>query len=467
MLRQVAVLLERENDKLHAKLHTLTAELARLRGDARPAAELELEFLKELLAQRERALFGASSEQRPWPATPPPSAPPVPRRGHGPTAQPTLPMVDVVHELAAADLTCPQCGGTLREMAEQTEDADEITVVERRFVLLKHRLRGRPVAPAGDGRSARGRRRWPRALLRRRAEERPLALGEELLEKFELELGGGPGVAAQTGELGGQGVELGVEFVVLALEEDRDLTEHLRIADRIEPEHTCTTSSCRRRSKMFLQRRDDHRRRREHHAPDERAAFEKQLQLAHGQAHDARLGVAPQAREAAALEPFGVDAEPGAVPQEHLGPLAGRVHEQVAVAGERILAEALHHERAQPVEALAQVRRRSVRPHRDLPRRADHASARSTAISPSRSNPSTRWPCGVRSTRPVGRGVLAGAGTTATGRSEAAAGLGGLRNHRPRLWVGRPRSRATRAIETPRSRRGRASASAAARNAAG
>jgi len=138
-LRQVAVLLERENDTLHAKLQALTAELARLRGDARPAAELELEFLKELLAQRERALFGASSEQSPRPAPPPPSAPPVPPRGHGPTAQPTLPTIDVVHELAAADLTCPQCGGTLREMAGQTEDAEEITVVERRFVLLKHR----------------------------------------------------------------------------------------------------------------------------------------------------------------------------------------------------------------------------------------------------------------------------------------------------------------------------------------
>jgi len=138
MLRQVAVLLERENDKLHSKLHALTAELARLRGDARPAAELELEFLKELLAQRERALFGASSEQRPPAATPPPSPPPTPRPGHGPTAQPALPTVEVVHELAAADLTCPQCGGTLREMAGQTEDAEEITVVERRFVLLKH-----------------------------------------------------------------------------------------------------------------------------------------------------------------------------------------------------------------------------------------------------------------------------------------------------------------------------------------
>ncbi|TMA51278.1 MAG: IS66 family transposase [Deltaproteobacteria bacterium] len=139
MLRQVAILLERENDKLHAKLQALTTELARLRGDARPAAELELEFLKELLAQRERALFGAASEQRPRPAPPTPSTPPAPRRGHGPTAQPTLPTVEVVHELAAADLTCPQCGGTLRAMAGQTEDADEITVVERRFVLLKHR----------------------------------------------------------------------------------------------------------------------------------------------------------------------------------------------------------------------------------------------------------------------------------------------------------------------------------------
>jgi transposase len=139
MLRQVAVLLERENDKLHAKLQTLTAELARLRGDTRPAAELELEFLKELLAQRERALFSPSSEQRPRLTleAPPPAA--VPRRGHGPTAQPHLPTVEVVHELAAADQTCPQCGGTLKEMPGQTEDAEEITVVERRFVLVQHR----------------------------------------------------------------------------------------------------------------------------------------------------------------------------------------------------------------------------------------------------------------------------------------------------------------------------------------
>ena len=125
LLRQVAVLLERENDKLHARLQVLTAELARRRGDTTPA-ELELEFLKELLAQRERTLFGPSSERRPRPTPEEPPPPPAPRRGHGPTAQPKLPTIEVVHELAEADQTCPQCGGMLKERPGQTEDSDEI-----------------------------------------------------------------------------------------------------------------------------------------------------------------------------------------------------------------------------------------------------------------------------------------------------------------------------------------------------
>ena len=135
----MAVLLERENEKLHTKVQTLIAELARLRGDAARSVQHDLEFLKELLAQRERALFGPSSERRPRPQPEDAPIPPAPRRGHGPTAQPKLPCVEVVHELAMADQTCPQCGGTLREMRGQTEDSEEITVVERRFVLVQHR----------------------------------------------------------------------------------------------------------------------------------------------------------------------------------------------------------------------------------------------------------------------------------------------------------------------------------------
>jgi len=34
-----------------------------------------------------------------------------------------------VHELAEADQMCPKCGGTLKEMRGQTEDAEEIDVV--------------------------------------------------------------------------------------------------------------------------------------------------------------------------------------------------------------------------------------------------------------------------------------------------------------------------------------------------
>jgi transposase len=138
MLRQVALLLERENENLHAKVATLNHELAQLRGHDASAAERQLAFLKELLAQREHALFGPSSEQRP--RQPDPEAGPAPApRGHGPKAQPELPCVEMVHVLDPADQTCPQCGGLLRPMAGQTEDAEEITVVERRFVLVTHK----------------------------------------------------------------------------------------------------------------------------------------------------------------------------------------------------------------------------------------------------------------------------------------------------------------------------------------
>src|SRR2546426_985548 len=139
MLRQVAVLLERENETLHAKVQALTHGLARLRGDDASAAERQLVFLKELLAQRERALFGPSSEQRPRPAASTPPTAAAPRRGHGPKAQPELPRVEMVHVLDQADQTCPQCGGTLRPMAGQTEDAEEITLIERHFTLVTHK----------------------------------------------------------------------------------------------------------------------------------------------------------------------------------------------------------------------------------------------------------------------------------------------------------------------------------------
>ena len=63
-------------------------------------------------------------------------------------------------------------------------------------------------------------------------------------------------------------------------------------------------------------RRDD-RVGRERAAADQRAALDEERQLARRHAHDLAV-VAPELREAAALQPLLEDAEPGAVPEQHL-----------------------------------------------------------------------------------------------------------------------------------------------------
>src|SRR2546426_5879713 len=138
VLRQVAVLLDRENRHLHERLQKLAAEIDHLKGQDATTIQRELEALKELLAQRERVIFGDQSEKRPRSDADAAAPGPTPRRGHGPRVQPTLPVLDIIHELDEADQICPQCGGQLVEMDGQTEDSEEVTVVERRFAILRH-----------------------------------------------------------------------------------------------------------------------------------------------------------------------------------------------------------------------------------------------------------------------------------------------------------------------------------------
>jgi transposase len=137
-LRQMAILLERENQRLHERIKKLTEEISRLRGEDNGRLQQELEFLKELLSRREQELFGESSEKRSVPERDAQGSPNGVQRGHGPKAQPELPIREQIHDLDEADRICPACGGELKEMG-QFEDSEEITVVERRFVLVKHR----------------------------------------------------------------------------------------------------------------------------------------------------------------------------------------------------------------------------------------------------------------------------------------------------------------------------------------
>lgn len=139
-LRQVALLQRAELDRLYQRLAQLTEALAHARGeDAIAALQLELTAIREQLDARTRELFGPSSEQRRRTRGSSDNSEQPARTGHGPRSQLELPRIDVVHTLDAPDRTCPQCGGGLREMTDQYEEAEEVDVVERSFRLVRHR----------------------------------------------------------------------------------------------------------------------------------------------------------------------------------------------------------------------------------------------------------------------------------------------------------------------------------------
>jgi transposase len=129
-LRQISLLLERENQRLITQNVQLTAELARLRG-LPEVAQLTFEVEQRLQQTRTAILDGAAPLARP--ITPRP-----PRPGHGPREQPALPVIEVRHELPADQRACPACGGTLTELVGQWETAERITTVKATYHVEHH-----------------------------------------------------------------------------------------------------------------------------------------------------------------------------------------------------------------------------------------------------------------------------------------------------------------------------------------
>ena len=131
-LRQISLLLDRENQRLIAKNLELRAELARLRGLPDVA---QLAFTVEQQLQETRARIFERDRDEPH-AAPAPTRPPQP--GHGPRAQPTLPIVEIRHELSADERQCPACGGALTAMAGQCETSARITTVKLTYQVEHH-----------------------------------------------------------------------------------------------------------------------------------------------------------------------------------------------------------------------------------------------------------------------------------------------------------------------------------------
>jgi transposase len=147
VLRKAIELLENHNRALTKKIAELIAELAKAKGDS-TYQQLRLAALEKHLAKLTKQVFGPSSEQRPTDAEPEGASGAgndkgkdgeKKRRGHGPTPQPKLPVIEVEHELEDADKACPTCGGGLKEMPGQYEEHDEIAVIPLRFVTKRHK----------------------------------------------------------------------------------------------------------------------------------------------------------------------------------------------------------------------------------------------------------------------------------------------------------------------------------------
>lgn len=140
ILRKIALAQDREIQILVDRIAKLARRLAQLQGHEAARVQQELDLLQEILARTERAANAAISNNRSQPEVAgTESAAPAPRRGHGPRPQPELPIEEKRYELPEAERDCPECGGTLVAMGDQCEESEEITVVQRRFVVMKQR----------------------------------------------------------------------------------------------------------------------------------------------------------------------------------------------------------------------------------------------------------------------------------------------------------------------------------------
>lgn len=141
VLRAALRLLDKQYRKVVAELR---AEKRKASGDdakSQAVLALELQALEQRLADANRRLFGPSSEKRAHGEDGDADAAPAkpPQKGHGPRPQLELPRQEVPHEVPEAERTCDACGEALEPWPEQDETSEEITVLERRFVVLTHR----------------------------------------------------------------------------------------------------------------------------------------------------------------------------------------------------------------------------------------------------------------------------------------------------------------------------------------
>lgn len=137
-LRRMALVLAQENQRLVTRVLELQRRLLAAEGKEAEQLELELAKLERELADAGKRLGRNVSEKRPR-QKPDPDKQREAQTGHGPRPQPELEVQQTLWELDEADKVCSVCGEQLDEWPDQFEESEEVDVIEREFVIRRHR----------------------------------------------------------------------------------------------------------------------------------------------------------------------------------------------------------------------------------------------------------------------------------------------------------------------------------------
>jgi transposase len=138
LLRQKAAVLEADNERLSRRISELVREVLTLKGMTPEQVALNLPgLLPKPATVPSSKLTKPGSEQRLH--APQGEQPGKAQRGHGPTAQPNLPVIDETYVADEADKTCPKCGGALEEWEGQEDETELVDVIERQWVVRKRK----------------------------------------------------------------------------------------------------------------------------------------------------------------------------------------------------------------------------------------------------------------------------------------------------------------------------------------
>lgn len=142
ILRKKALILEHENARLVDEVVRLNKEILALKEADEEQLQQALALLEKKLAASTAALEESARKVEEQATQDPQRGGEGKKKkkqtGHGPREQKALPIEEVVHDLDDAQKTCATCGGVPAHAKGLDDVTEEVSVIERRFVMKKH-----------------------------------------------------------------------------------------------------------------------------------------------------------------------------------------------------------------------------------------------------------------------------------------------------------------------------------------